>query len=216
MIVDAGRNKTDANFSLDGDFIEEVESFEFLGSIINTKSDCTQEIKRRLAIARGVVSNLTKLWKSKLPSSLKVRLLKSTAFAVASYGSESWTMKLSDRKRLDSFELWCYRRILRIPWTARKTNEWVLQELGVQKTLRADIISRKLSYFGHITRHHCLQKTIVQGMVEGKRKRGRPAASWLNDINEMDMPTSNTKPTQAIMTGDPGQKREFDPITPLL
>ncbi|XP_072037259.1 uncharacterized protein [Amphiura filiformis] len=99
MIVDAGRNNTDANFSLEGDLIEEVESFEFLGSIINTKSDCTKEIKRRLTIARGVVSNLTKLWKSKLPPSLKVRLLKSTAFAVASYGSESWTMKLSDKKR---------------------------------------------------------------------------------------------------------------------
>ena len=120
------------NFSVDGEVIEEVESFEFLGSIINIKSDCTQEIKRRLAIARNVVQSMAKLWKSKLPPSLKVRLLwlKSTAFAVASYGSESWTMKYMDKRCLDAFELRCYRRILRIPWTEKKTNRWALNELS--------------------------------------------------------------------------------------
>ena len=143
---------------------------EFLGSVINIKGDCSQEIKRRLAIARNVVQNLTKLWKSKLPSSLKVRLLRSTAFAVASYGSESWTLKLADKRRLDSFEMWCFRRILRIPWTERKTNAWVLKELGTELTLRADIVARKLKFFGHATRHHGLQKVIIQGMVEGKRR----------------------------------------------
>ena len=120
-----------------------------------------------------------------LPASLKVRLLRSTAFAIASYGSESWTMKLADKKRIDSFEMWCYRRILRISWTERKTNTWVLEKLRAKKSLRADIITRKLSYFGHITRHQCLQKNIMQGMVEGKRKRGRPPASWLDDIKQI-------------------------------
>ena len=154
--------------------VEEVESFKFLGSTINSKRDCSQEI-RRLAIVRSVVQSLIKLWKSKLPPSLKVRLLRSTAFAMASYGSESWTMKLADKKRLDSFEMWCYRRVLKIPWTAKKTNAWVLKELGIDKTLRADIFTRKPSYFGHATRHQCLQKKIIQGMLERKRKRGRPA-----------------------------------------
>ena len=84
-------------------------------------------------------------------------------------------MKLADKKRLDSFEMWCYRRVLKIPWTAKKTNAWVLKELGIDKTLRADIFTRKPSYFGHATRHQCLQKTIIQGMLERKRKRGRPA-----------------------------------------
>ncbi|XP_071488566.1 uncharacterized protein [Diadema antillarum] len=145
MVVDGERSFADGVFSLDGDVIEEVESFEFLGSIIDTKGDCSQEIKRRLAMARNVVQSMTKLWKSKLPSSLKVRLLRSTAFALASYGSESWTMRLADKKRLDSFEMWCYRRILRIPWKERRTNTWVLEELGVEKKLRAYIVARKLT-----------------------------------------------------------------------
>ena len=185
MVIDGERGDTDDAFSLDGDVIEQVESFEFLGSIINTKGDCSQEIKRRLAMARNVVQSMTKLWKSKLPSSLKVRLLRSTAFAVASYGSESWTFKSADKKRLDSFEMSCYRRILRIPWKERRTNSSVLEELRVEKNLRADNVARKLIYFGHTIRHDCLQKRIVEGMVEGKRKRGRPAASWLDDIKQV-------------------------------
>ena len=135
MIIEDQQTDLDAFFSLDGNVIEVVERFEFLGSIINTKGDCSQEIRRRLAMARNIVQSMSKLWKTNLPSTLKVRLLKSTAFAVATYGSESWTLKLADSKRLDSFELWCYRRVLRIPWTARKSNTWILEELGIQKTL---------------------------------------------------------------------------------
>ena len=116
---------------------------------------------------------MTKLWKSKLPASRKVRLLRSTAFVIASYGSESWTIKLADKKRIDSVEMWCcYRRILRISWTERKTNT----------SLRADIITRKLSYFGHITRHQCLQKKHHEGYGRGKEKKRKTAASWLDDI----------------------------------
>ena len=173
-----------------------VQSFEFLGSIINIKGDSSQEIKRRLSIARSVVQNMTKLWKSKLPYALKIRLLKSTAFAVAAYGSESWAMKTADKKRLDAFEMWCYRRVMRIPWTHKKSNTWVLEQLRIKKTLRADVLARKLSYFGHVTRHPCLQKTIIQGMMERKRKRGRPATSWLDDIRELSG-FSITKATRA-------------------
>jgi len=185
MVIDEERNDEEEGFTLDGNNIEEVASFEFLGSVINTKGDCSQEVKRRLAMARSVVQQMTKLWKSKLPNSLKLRLLKSTVFAVASYGSESWTMKSVDRKKVDSFELWCYRRILRIPWTQKKTNKWVLEQLGEEKSLQADIICRKLAYFGHVVRHNCFEKTIIEGMVEKKRRRGRPAASWLNDIKNI-------------------------------
>ena len=185
MVIDDDRKDQDEGFVLDGNNIDEVESFEFLGSVINTKGDCSQEIKRRLAMAKSVVHKLTKLWKSRLPISLKLRLLKSTAFAVASYGSESWTMKSVDRKKVDSFELWCYRRVLRIPWTHRKTNQWVLEQLGVKKSLRADMICRKLTYFGHIMRHNSFEKNIIEGMMENKRRRGRPAASWLNDMKDI-------------------------------
>ncbi len=101
MVIDEDANDQGESFMLDGNIIEEVTSFEFLGSIINTKGDCTQEIKRRTAIARNVVENMNKIWKSKVPIPLKVRLLKSTAFAVATYGCESWTMKKVDRKTID-------------------------------------------------------------------------------------------------------------------
>uniref|UniRef100_A0AAQ5Z1K2 Reverse transcriptase domain-containing protein n=1 Tax=Amphiprion ocellaris TaxID=80972 RepID=A0AAQ5Z1K2_AMPOC len=107
MVVDDSHSDADRIFSVDA--IEEVASFEFLGLVITAKGNCTQEIKRRLAMARRIVQNMTKLWKSKLLSFLKVRLLRSTAFAVASYGSESWTITSADKMRLDSFEMWCCR-----------------------------------------------------------------------------------------------------------
>ena len=90
-----------------------------------------------------------------------------------------------DKRRLDSFELWCYCRILRIPWTEKETNEWVLKELGVLKTLLADIGARKSSYFGHETRHQFLLKPIIQGRVAGKRRQGRSLASWFDDIKSI-------------------------------
>ena len=195
LIVDDNYDKA-STFPLDEDSIDVVGSFEFMGSIINTKGECSQEIKRRLSIARSVTQSMTKLWKSKLPASLKVRLLKSTVFSVASYGSESWSMKKADKKRLDAFEMWCYRRILRIPWTQKKSNLWILEQLGIQRTLRADIVTRKLSYFGHATRHASLQRIIIQGMMEKGRKRGRPATSWLDDIKDLTG-LSITKATRA-------------------
>jgi len=184
MVVDEARQDHGESFVMEGSVIEEVQSFEFLGSIINNIGDCSQEIRRRLAIARNVVQNMNKIWKSRLPTRLKVRLVKSTAFAVASYGAESWTMKKRESRMIDAFELWCYRRVLRVSWTEKRSNEWILEKVGEKKTLRADIISRKLTYFGHIIRHPCLEKTILQGMLEGKRKRGRPRASWLDDIKK--------------------------------
>ena len=90
-------------------------------------------------------------------------------------------MKSVDLKWIDSFELWCYRRILRIPWTEKRSNAWVLDQLGVEKSLRTDIKTRKLPYFGHVTRHYCLEKIIIQGLVEGKRRRG----SWLDNIKKL-------------------------------
>ncbi len=114
MVVDDRRKDQGGSFMLNGNVIEEVQSFEFLGSIINNKRNCSEEIRRRLAIARNVVQSMTKIWKGRLPVGLKVRLIKSTAFAVATYGSESWTLKKNDNN-IDAFELWCYRRILRVP-----------------------------------------------------------------------------------------------------
>ena len=129
-----------------------------------------------------------------------MRLLKSTVFSVASYGFEFWSMKKADKKRPDTFEMWCYRQILRISWTQKKTNSWILEQLGIQRTHRTDIVAQKLSHLGHATRHPSLQRNIIQGMMDRKRRRGRPAMSWLDDIKEFPG-LSITKATRAADYG---------------
>jgi len=182
MVVD--KDDTDSDYLLDDQKIEVVQQFEYLGSLINTKGDSTAEIKRRLAIARKTMMNMSDIWKSKgLSKDLKLRFLRATIFSIAAYGSESWAMTKNDRKRVDAFELWCYRRLLKVSWKDKRTNNWVLNEIGTQPMLRSSIDSRKLSYFGHVCRKDgSLEKLIMQGMVEGSRRRGRPATAWADDV----------------------------------
>ena len=151
MVLDPSR--TDDDFVLDGQQIEEVQQFEYLGSLIDNKSDSTTEIKRRLAIARNTMQNMVNIWKSRgVSTELKLRLLRATVFSVATYGCESWAPTKNDSKRIDSFEMWCYRRLLRISWQDKRTNEWVLEKIGSGLILRDLIRERKLKYFGHILR----------------------------------------------------------------
>ena len=155
--------------------------------LINTKSDSSTEIKRRLAIARKTLQDMSTIWKSKgLSMNLKVRFLKATIFSIATYGSESWAMTKNDRKRVDAFEMWCYRRLLRVSWREKRSNQWVLEKVRTKLTLRRDINIRKLRYFGHITRRdNSVEKLILQGAVEGSRGRGRPITSWTDDIKRI-------------------------------
>jgi len=184
MVLDPSRS-VDA-FVLDGQQIEEVQEFEYLGSLIDNKSDSTCEIKRRLAIARNTTQNMVNIWKSRgVSTELKLRLLRATAFSVATYGCESWAPTKSDKKRIDSFEMWCYRRLLRISWQDKRSNEWVLEKIGSGLMLRDLIRERKLRYFGHIMRkENSIEKQIIQGAVEGSRGRGRPATAWTDGIKE--------------------------------
>ena len=181
------KEDTGADFSLDGQTIDVVQQFEYLGSLINTKSDSSTEIKRRLAIARKTLQDMSSIWKSKgLSMILKVRFLKATIFSIASYGSESWAMTKNDRKRVDAFEMWSYRRLLGVSWRDKKSNNWVLDKIGTGLTLRRDINSRKLRYFGHISRRDTsVEKLIMQSAVEGSRGRGRPITSWTDDIKRI-------------------------------
>ena len=120
MVVD--RERKSDEFVIDGQQIEEVKQFEYLGSMINNSGDSTTEIKRRLAIARTTVQGMSSIWKSRgLSIDLKVRLLRATVFSIATYGCESWAMTKNDRKRVDAFEMWCYRRLLRVTWKDRRT-----------------------------------------------------------------------------------------------
>ena len=131
MVLDKSRERKE-DFVLDGENIEEVESFVYLGSLINIKGSSAQEIRRRLAMGRGAVQNMVSIWKSRgMSLGLKVRFLRATAFPIAIYGCESWAMTSGDKKRVDAFELWCYRRRLRVSWVERKTNKWVLEKIGV-------------------------------------------------------------------------------------
>ena len=178
MVVDRDNNNTE--FIIAGNKIEVVNQFEYLGSIINNKGESTTEIRRRLAMARSTVQSMSHIWKSRgLSLSLKVRLLHATSFSIAIYGSESWAMTKNDRKRVDAFEMWCYRRLLHVSWKDKKTNVWVLDKIGTDLTIRRGIMERKLKYFWHIVRRsEGVEKQILQGAVEGKRGRGRPPIYW--------------------------------------
>ena len=182
MVVDS--NRTDrSDFVLAGKKIDEVEEFIYLGSLINIDGSSKNEVRRRLAMAHTTVQSMATIWKSRgISTSLKVRLLRATAFVIASYGAESWALTKSDQKRVDAFEMWAYRRVLRVPWTARKTNRWVLDSIKSEKMLRKQLAARKLQYFSHVARRGGLEKVIIQGGVEGKRRRGRPATAWFDDI----------------------------------
>ena len=113
-----------------------------------------------------------------------VRFLRATAFPIAIYGCESWAMTSGDKKRVDAFELWRYRRLLRVSWVERKTNKWVLEKIGSVLMLRKSMAERKIRFFGHIVRKNGMEKRLMQGKVEGKRRRGRPTTAWFQDLKE--------------------------------
>lgn len=168
--------------------IQRVEEFVYLGSLITASGGSTNEIKRRIAIARNAMSNLEKIWKDRqITTNTKKRLVRSLIHPIFLYGAESWTLCTADRNRADAFEMWCWRRMLRIPWTARRTNVSILKELQITERLSKECRRRILAFFGHISRkgEDCLEKLIVQGKVEGRRPRGRSPTRWLDQVKLM-------------------------------
>ena len=178
------------SWETDGETGETVADFIFLGSKITADGDCSHEIKRCLLLGRKVMSNLDSIFKSRyitLPT--KVRLVKATVFPVVMYGCESWTIKKAERRRIDAFKLWCWRRLLRVPWIARRSNQSILKEISPGCSLEGLILKLKLQYFGHLMqRADSFEKTLMPGKIEGSRRRGRQKMRWLDDItNSMDM-----------------------------
>ena len=136
---------------IDGGTMETVRDFVVLGSKVTADGDCSHEIKRRLLLGRKVMTNLDSILKSRdiiLPT--KVHLVKAVVFLVVMYGCESWTVKKAERRRIDDFELWCWRRLLRVPWTARRSNQSILKEISPKYSLEGLILKLKLQYFGHL------------------------------------------------------------------
>ena len=154
--------------------METVSDFIFLGSKITADGDCSHEIKRRLLLGRKVMTNLDSIFKSRditLPT--KVRLVKAMVFPVVMYGCESWTVKKAERRRIDAFELWCLRRLLRVSWTVRRSNQSILKEIGPEYSLEGLMLRLKLQYFGPLMqRTDSLEKTLMLGKIEGRRRRG--------------------------------------------
>ena len=146
-----------------------------MGSKITADGDCSHEIKRRLLLGRKVMTNLDSILKSRhitLPT--KVHLVKAMVFPVVMYGCESWTVKEAEHRRIDAFELWCWRRLLRVPWTARRSNQSILKEMSPGCSLEGPMLRLKLQYFGHLMRRvDSLEKTLMLGGIGGRRRRGQ-------------------------------------------
>ena len=139
------------SWQIDGETMEKVTDFVFLVSKITSDDDCSHEIKRHLLLGRKAMTNLDSILKSRdvtLP--IKVRLIKARVFPVVIYGCESWTVKKAEHQRIDAFELWCWRRLLRVPWTARRSNQSILKDISPEYSLEGLMLKLKLQYFGHL------------------------------------------------------------------
>ena len=160
------------SWEIDGETVETVSDFIFLGSKITADGDCSHEIKRRLLLGRKVITNLDSIFKSRDITLLtKVCLVKAMVFPVVVYGCECWTGKKAECQRIDAFELRCWRRLLRVPWTARRSNQSILKEIR-PGCLEGMMLKLKLQYFGHLMRRvDPLEKTLMLGGIGGRRKR---------------------------------------------
>ena len=160
------------SWQIDGETVGAVADFIFWGSKITADGDCSHEIKRCLLLGRKVMTNLDSLFKSRdIILATKVHLVKAMVFPVVMYGCESWTVKKAERRRIDAFELWCWRRLLRVPWTARGSNQSILKEISPGCFLEGMMLKLKLQYFGHLMgRADPLEKTLMLGWIEGRRR----------------------------------------------
>ena len=184
------------SWEIDGETVETVSDFIFLGSKITADGDCSHEITRLLG--RKVMINLDSLLKSRdisLPT--KVCLFKAMVFPVVMYGCESWTEKKAERRKIDAFELWCWRRLLRVPETARRSNQSILKEISPGCSLEGLMLKLKLHYFGHLMRRvESLEKTLMLGGTGGRRRRGQQRMRWLDGITDsIDL----SKPRELVM-----------------
>ena len=177
-------------WQIDGETVETVSDIIFLGSKITADGDCSHEIKRCLLLGRKVMTNLDSILKSRditLPT--KVHLVKATGFPVVMYGWKIWTIKKAQCWRIDAFELWCWRRLLRVPWTARIYNQSILKEISPGCSLEELMLRLKFQYFGYLMRRvDSLEKTLMLGGMGGRRRRGWQRMRWLDGITDsMDM-----------------------------
>jgi len=193
LLINESKTKTMATnggicvIRINNNILEQVDTFPYLGSLITEDANCKKEIRARLAKGYSVCTGLYKIWQNHGISTItKLRLMKALVWPVALYGCESWTVKKSDEERINAFEMKCLRRVLRVAWTEKRTNEWVLKKAGVDRMLLSNIKERKMGYYGHIIRKkgNCLEKDLIQGTMPGGRGRGRPSMKWMDNIRD--------------------------------
>ena len=174
------------SWQIDGETIETVTGFIYLGSKITADGDCSHEIKRRFLLERKAMTNLQSILKSRdITFPTEVHLVKAVFFPVVIYGCESWTIKKAEHRRIDAFELGCWRRLLRVPLTARRSNQSILKEIRPGISLEGMMLKWKLQYFGHLSwRTDLLEKTLMMEKIEGRRRRGRQRMRWLDGITD--------------------------------
>ena len=178
------------SWQTDWETVETVADFIFLGSKITADGDCSHEIKRCLLLRRKVMSNLDSILKSRdITLSTKLHLVKAMVFPVVMYGCESWIIKKAECQRIDAFEPWCWRRLLRVPWTAGISNQSILKQISPGCSFEGLMLKLKLQYFGHLMRRaDSLEKTLMLEKIEGRRRRGCQRMRWLDGItNSIDM-----------------------------
>ena len=166
--------------------VEQWQTLILGGSKITTDGDCSHEIKRHLLLGRKAITNLYSIFKSRditLPT--KVRLVKAMDFPIVMYGCESWSTKKAEHWRIDAFELWCWKRLLRVSWTARRSNQFILKEISPEHSLEGLVLKLKLQYFGHLMwRINSLENTLMLGKIEGGRRKGHQKMRWLDGVTD--------------------------------
>ena len=172
------------SWQIDGETMETVTDFILGGSKITAEGDCSHEIKRHFPLGRKAVTNLHSILKSRDITLLtKVHLVKAMVFPVVMYGFESWLIKKAECCRTDAFELWCWRRLLRVPWTSRRSNQSILKKISPEYSLERLMLKLKLQYFGHLMgRTDALEGTLMLAMIEGRKRRGRQRMRWLDGM----------------------------------
>ena len=178
------------SWQIDGETVETVSDFILGGSKLTADGECSHEIKRRLLLIKKVMTNLDSILKNRHLFAYKICLVKAMVFPVVMYGCESWTVKKPEHQRIETFELWCWRRLLRVPWAARRSNQPILKETNPGISLKGMMLKLKLQYFGHLMQSvDSLEKTLMLGGIG--RRRGRPRRRWLDGITDsMDVSLS--------------------------
>ena len=187
------------SWQIDGETVETVADFIFLGSKITADGGCSHELKRRLFLGRKVMTNVDSILKIRDITLPQVHLVKAMVFPMVMYGWESWTIKKAECQRIEAFELWCWRRLLRVPWTARRFNQSILKEISSGCSLLGLMLKLKLQYFGHLMwRADSFEKTLMLEKIQGRRRRGQQRMRWSDGITDsMDMDLG--RPRELVM-----------------